>query len=422
MHHSASPSSGPPTQPAWSCSPVGLLLLIAALGLFVGTFLLPRFSPRWLTRLPDQALTQAAYDRRLGELKAEAEAAGQFLDLLDQRVVLTNLGFRAVARKVRPAVVSISNEQEIDPRLTRRARGRPEFYDDGRLYVEVSQGSGILMRPGLVLTNNHVVQGAKRLRVTFASGHDVALLVASGQNVLTDPLTDLAVIRLTGGDAQHDADVTAEIADSDQVEVGDWAVAVGSPLGLQQTVTTGIISAKGRVLERLDLVEMLQTDAAINPGNSGGPLFDIYGRLIGINVAIATETGGSQGLGFAIPSNTVKEIFTQLVEQGEVVRGYAGVNLQPVTEKIAAQLRLPEVHGVVVTFVQPDSPAEESGIVFGDVIIHYDGQPLSRTNAVKDLRSRLLKSKPGTTVTLGVIRRGQPLEVPLKVGRKPRFS
>src|SRR5262249_40593506 len=159
------------------------------------------------------------------------------------------------------------------------------------------------------------------LRVTFASGRWAAVPVSS-RTVATDPLTDLAVIRLpAASDAglRHDFNVTAEFADSDKdVQVGDWVLAVGSPLGLKETVTAGIISAKGRILGMLDMVELLQTDAAINPGNSGGPLFDQHGRVAGINVAIASETGGNQGLGFAIPSNTAREIFAKLAEKGEV--------------------------------------------------------------------------------------------------------
>jgi S1-C subfamily serine protease len=407
-------------QPAWSCSPVALFLLLVSLCLFAGTLLAPRVFSR-MQEVDEAALVHAAYARRQGELKAEAEAASALLDKLDQKIVLTGLGFREVARKVAPAVVNISNEREVSPEQARRGRGRRGlFYDNGRLFAEIGQGSGILVKPGLVLTNNHVVQvqGAERLRVTFASGRWVAVDPSA---VATDPLTDLAVLRLTDTGAKQDYDVTAEFADSDKVEIGDWAVAVGSPLGLRQTVTTGIISARGRVLERLDLVEMLQTDAAINPGNSGGPLFDLYGRVIGINVAIATETGGSQGLGFAIPSNTAKDIFTQLAENGEVVRGFLGANLQDVAPNDAARYGLGDTAGVLIANVVEGQPADEAGLRSGDVVVRLNGEALSAVNPNKDLRLRVTKTKPGTTVTLGIVRRGQEQDVSLTVGKRPRL-
>jgi serine protease Do len=305
------------------------MLVMAGLALTVGLFVLPRI-PEWAVhwrQLEDQAAADAAYLRRQAELKAEAEAADQRLAKLDQRFHLVSLGFREVARKVTPLVVHIGNEVEVPEPIAGRT-----FYDfqTNHHYLERSEGSGLIIKPGYILTNEHVVQNAQRLRITFASGR---WILAKPDQVAPDKLTDLAVIRLPENPEpiyRNDYNVSAEFADSDKdVQVGDWVLAAGSPFGLRQTLTAGIISAKGRVeLRILDQVELLQTDAAINPGNSGGPLFDQRGRVVGVNVAIASMKGGNEGVGFAIPSNTIQEIFEALSTKGEVVRGFLGILMQ----------------------------------------------------------------------------------------------
>jgi serine protease Do len=404
-----------------------IAVVVGALTLFFG----PSLVGRWRSA-EAQAEAEAAYLKRQAELKAEAEAADTMLAKLDGKEKLLSLGFRAVARKVTPTVVNVSNEREVSvPHGLAKAAGKPsQFYDytNNRMYEEVGVGSGILVKPGLVLTNDHVVRGAQRLRVTFASGNWVAVNVDSRQNgydsktLATDPLTDLAVIRLPADKLhKNDMNYTATFADSDKdVQVGDWALAAGSPLGLEQTVTLGIISAKGRVLSSLDMVEVLQTDAAINPGNSGGPLFNQYGQVVGINVAIASNNGRNQGIGFAIPSNTAKDIFNQLAENGEVVRGFLGIGLQDLPGSQADHLHLGDnVGGVVVGQVVPDQPAMKAGLKTGDIIIGYNKQKLSRHNPRQQLRKLILNTKPGTVVAIEIVRDGEHQVKEIEVGKRP---
>jgi len=255
----------------------GAIVLLASITLataLLALYLAPTLAARW-RQIEDQQAANAVYLKREAELKAESEAADRQLARLDNRLHLASLGFREVARRVAPLVVNISNEVEAPEHGKSPGRTFYDFRND-RVYLEQSEGSGILVKPGMILTNRHVVRDAQRLRISFPSGRWVTTDL---EGVSSDPVTDLAVLRLApspGVTPQEDYAVLAEFADSDtDVQVGDWVLAVGSPFGLQQTVTAGIISAKGRVeLGILDQVELLQTDAAINPGNSGGPLFD----------------------------------------------------------------------------------------------------------------------------------------------------
>jgi S1-C subfamily serine protease len=373
---------------------------------------------------------EVAYLTRQAELKAESEAADKRLAALDSKVKLISLGFREVAKKVIPAVVNVSNERAISREMAQQLQGRNVFYDydKGRIYAEMSVGSGILVKPGLVLTNNHVVRNAERLRVTFASGNWVAVYVGpdeedgSSRTLATDPLTDLAVIRLPQSKVTKDYQVTATFADSDKdVFVGDWALAAGSPLGLERSLTHGIISAKGRILRDLE-VEVLQTDAPINPGNSGGPLFDQLGRVVGINVAIASQTGGNQGIGFAIPSNTAKEIFTQLAEKGEVVRGYLGVDLRELSLAESKQIGVTDTGAVIVQRVMPGSPAARAGLQEGDIIVGYGDKPLPRSLAAKVLRKRIMNTRPDSQTNIAIVREDRRVTVPVQVGKRPSRS
>jgi S1-C subfamily serine protease len=422
----ARPAAPPPAPTHWLqylTLFLAIVLLLALAALYAG----PGFLLRWRSA-EAQADAEAAYLKRQAELKAEAEAADKRLAALDSKVKLTALGFRAVARKVLPSVVNVSNERAVDPdAVPFFRRRRTLFYDylKDRVYEEVSMGSGILVQPGLVLTNNHVVAGAQRLRVTFANGDWVAVGVDQGsedfdpRSLAADPVTDLAVIRLPEDRIKHEFHVTATFADSDKdVQVGDWALAVGSPLGLEQTMTAGIISYKGRALRKPD-VDVLQTDAAINPGSSGGPLFDQFGRVIGINVAIASRTGGNQGIGFAIPSNTAKEIFRQLAETGEVVRGFLGVSFQELPLSRLAELGLSETGGVLIQLVLPGGPARRAGLEPGDVVVRFNGQAVGRRNSRKGLKKQVQATRPGQRVPVEIVRQGRHLTRQVRVGKMP---
>jgi S1-C subfamily serine protease len=402
-------------QIAGTLVPASVFLLVLLLVLYAGPFLLAH----WRTT-DAQAEADAAYLRRRAELRAEAEAADQRLKWLDKRADLTSLGFREVVRKVAPIVVNVSNFRELKKGENVPGK-RVIVLDPGKesRYIQFGVGSGIVVKPGYVLTNHHVVRNAQRLRVTFASGQSV---VEEPQAVSVDPLTDLAVIGLSLSKSPGliaDMNVAADFADSDKVQVGDWALAIGSPLGLRQTVTHGVISAKGRLLGMFDLVELLQTDAAINPGNSGGPLFDQLGRVVGINVAIATETGSSQGIGFAIPSNTARKIFEQLVGQGEVIRGYLGVALEELTGPESKTLGLADSGGVRIAKVLPKQAAANAGLQAGDIIVRVKNETLDQHQALRQLRQWILQADPEAQVAIEIIRSGTHQTINVQVGKRP---
>ena len=320
-----------------------------------------------------------------------------------------------------PQVVNVTNmvlptRKEFDPFV----HAIPIYdVEKGQKYFAAGVGSGIIVKPGCILTNHHVIKGADRLRITFASGQFIGVDPAA---VASDTLTDLSVIRLPADlpeGMREDLKFTAEFADSDKdVQVGDWAVAVGSPLGLRQTVTHGVISAKGRLLSML-LVELLQTDAAINPGNSGGPLFDQLGRVVGVNVAIATDNGRNQGIGFAIPSNDAHKIMDKLLQQGEVPRGYLGIALEDATGPRLKELDRTDGGGVVVVQVLPDQAAVKAGLLPADMIVRFENEILSRIEPGRHFAQLVAQVEPGTDVKLEIIRGGERMTVTATVGKRP---
>jgi serine protease Do len=270
-------------------------------------------------------------------------------------------------------------------------------------------GSGVVVSAdGYILTNNHVVNGADEIKVSFNDGRELTAKVVG-----TDPKSDLAVIKV---DAKELSFVT--FTDSDKIEVGDKVLAIGNPFGLSHTVTSGMVSALGRTMNMgLDYEDFIQTDAAINPGNSGGALIDVKGRLIGINTAIYSRSGGFQGIGFAIPANLARSVMEQLVSNGKVVRGYLGVSMQPITEELAEQFSLKNKDGVIVAEVVPGSPAAKAGLEPGDVITKFNGKD------VKDGRSlkfTVAGVAPGTSVAVEVLRQNKTEKIDLKVGEQPK--
>jgi serine protease Do len=257
-------------------------------------------------------------------------------------------------------------------------------------------GSGFIVREdGVILTNNHVVENAKEITVTLADKHEYSAKVLG-----RDPKTDLAVIKI---DAKGDLPV-AKLGDSGALQVGDWVMAIGNPFGLSNTVTAGIVSAKGRVIGAGPYDDFIQTDASINPGNSGGPLFNEQGEVIGINSAIFSQTGGNVGIGFAIPINLAKQLLPELETKGSVTRGWLGVTIQKVTPELAKSLGIDEAHGALVADVTQDSPADKAGVKRGDVIIAYNGKKIADASSLPVLVAATPVEK---TVPVEVLRNGK---------------
>lgn len=311
--------------------------------------------------------------------------------------------FASVAEHVKPAVVFIRSERRERVSSRRLPPGFEDFFQAPRR-PQVEQGSGsgfIVSQDGYILTNNHVVQGADRVTVRLYDNREF-----SAKTIGTDPSTDVAVIKI-----QTTGLPTVHMGDADSTKIGNWVLAIGNPLGeaFTFTVTAGIVSAKGRLLTGLNqsryaIQDFIQTDAAINPGNSGGPLVNVRGEVIGINSAIASETGFYAGYGFAIPINLARTVMTQLIATGHVERAVIGVSIRPITPEDAEDAKLSDIRGVVVNdFTGDDSPAKRAGILPGDVIVSVDGQQIE---SVSQLQQRVGFKKPGESVQVTVVRRG----------------
>ena len=323
--------------------------------------------------------------------------------------------FSQVAETVAPAVVNINT-------VTRGAAGRTpieEFFGEEffrrffgevpeREQVQKSLGSGVIVDPsGTVLTNAHVVERASEIEVVTADGKKHKAKVVGA-----DRRTDLAVLKLQGGGPYP----AATLGDSDKLKVGDWVLAIGSPFGLQQTVTAGIISAKGRSIGQGPFDDFLQTDAAINPGNSGGPLVNMSGEVVGINSAILSRSGGNVGIGFSIPVNMAKRIYTELHAKGKVTRGWLGVSIQPLTPELARGFGLKEPKGVLISDVVQDSPADRAGIAAGDIVTEFDKK---KVETPQDLQKAVALTAPGKGVPLKVWRDKGEKTLEIKIGETP---
>jgi len=269
-------------------------------------------------------------------------------------------------------------------------------------------GSGVIItKDGYILTNNHVVDGAKEVKVTLEDGHEhVAKVVGR------DPKTDLAVVKIEAANLP-----VVPMADSSKVEVGDVVLAIGNPFGVGQTVTKGIVSATDRGNMGIEAYEnFIQTDAAINPGNSGGALVDIRGRLIGINTAILSRSGGSQGVGFAIPSETARNVMESLIQHGHVTRGYLGVMIQNITPALATEFHLKDSKGALVGDVVDDGPAGKAGFKPGDVVVEFDGKPVADS---RRLQLTVADTRPGSTVPVEILRNGERKTIKVTVKALP---
>jgi Do/DeqQ family serine protease len=331
--------------------------------------------------------------------------------------------YAGVVDQITPAVVTIRSERRVRnisqdiPDELRQFFG-DRFGQNGRSprmpeRREGGLGSGVIVRSdGYILTNHHVVDGAEHVNVELSDGRSFKARVVG-----SDQPSDLAVLKIEGTNLQ-----TLALGDSEGVRVGDVVLAVGNPLGLGQTVTMGIVSAKGRATGGADSFEdFIQTDAPINQGNSGGALVSTRGELIGINSQILTPSGGNIGIGFAIPANMAKSVMTQLIDHGKVQRSMIGVTIQPVTSDIANSLGLSQVRGALVNSVQAGGPAEKAGVRRGDVITSVNGTVIKDTN---DLRNDVAQMAPGSTAKLTVIRDGkeQTLNVTLTERKASRES
>ena len=325
--------------------------------------------------------------------------------------------FADVAEKVIPTVVSIRKAEIVDVRefnpfewwfFGPRGEQQPRSGRPPRQQRREGIGSGVIVsKDGYVLTNNHVVEDAEDLTVTLSDKREFTAKIVG-----TDPPSELAVIKLEGAENLP----VAHLGDSDKLRIGELVLAIGSPFGYSETVTMGIVSARGRSTSAVDRYEnFIQTDAAINPGNSGGPLVDMNGSVIGINTAIISRTGGYQGIGFAIPINMAKEIMDILISEGYVSRGWLGVYIRDIEPTMANALGLEPYSGVLIDDIMEDTPAEEAGLKPGDVITEVNGEPVK--NTVK-LRDKVAKIKPGTKARFDILRDGKKMTFNIKLAEK----
>ncbi len=269
-------------------------------------------------------------------------------------------------------------------------------------------GTGfIISADGQIVTNAHVVDGADSVKVTLADGNTV-----DGKVLGVDKATDIALVKV---DAGKDLPTVA-FGDSTKLKVGQDVVAIGNPFGLGNSVTAGIVSALGRDINSGPFDNYIQTDAAINKGNSGGPLFDTDGHVVGINTAIFSPSGGSVGIGFAVPSQTAEKVVAALADGGKVERGFLGVQIQPVTDDVAAALGFDNAKGVLVSDVTADSPAAKAGIARGDIVVSVDGTDV---NSPRDLTRMIATDEPGASVKLGLLRAGKPVDATVTLASRP---
>jgi len=379
------------------------------------------FPSRWMVAVL-VVLAAALFSLQPSSVFAQEEA----IESLRQ----TGEAFRAVAKKVTPAVVFVKVEKLVkgrsageipfpfgdqgpfDDDFFRRFFGipMPQQPEQGEPPQQrrYGQGSGFIISPdGFILTNHHVVGDADKVTVQMQDGSEFIAKVVGN-----DPRSDVAVIKIDAAKLP-----VLKLGDSDALEVGDWVLAVGSPFGLSHSITAGIVSAKGRSSVGIaDYENFIQTDAAINPGNSGGPLVDVDGRVVGMNTAIFSRSGGYMGIGFAIPINMIKTIRDQLIEHGSVIRGYLGVAIQNLTSELAQSFNLEGQKGALVAGVTKDSPAEKAGLKQGDVIIEFAGKPVVE---IGDFRNQVAMSTPGADKKMRVIRDGKRQTLEVIIGKLP---
>ena len=333
--------------------------------------------------------------------------------------------FEKVAKIITPSVVNISSIVKA------RSQNQPfgfndPFFDQFKDFfgddffrrrtprhapegpVQQGLGTGVIIdNDGHILTNNHVIGKADEVNVRLHDGRELEAKIIG-----TDPKTDLAVIKIEANNI-----TPAKLGDSDALKIGEWVIAAGNPFGLDNTITAGIVSAKGRsILGGNYYEDFIQTDAAINPGNSGGPLVNLDGEVVGINTAIFSRSGGYMGIGFAIPSQMVKSVMASLINDGRVIRGWLGVGIQDLTEDLAHSFNYPSTEGALLGDIQPESPAAKGGLKQGDIIIRFDDE---RIKDINGLRNTVANTTPGEKVEVQVIREGRKKTLKVKIGEQP---
>ncbi|REJ66385.1 MAG: DegQ family serine endoprotease [Planctomycetota bacterium] len=381
-------------------------------------FLIGAFSAAAVFYYPN-ALSQLTYAVERGKAEVSKEQLQTASDL--------STAFKHVAKALRPSVVSVSSVKRLQATQPQIHRfGQPhapdelrrffgdDFFDrfffdlptPPRGFEQRGMGTGVIVsEDGYIVTNNHVVDNADEVTVTLSDKRQFRAEIIG-----TDKPTDLAVLKI---DANGLA--AATLGNSSALEVGDWVLAIGSPFGLDQTVTAGIVSATGRANVGIaDYEDFIQTDAAINPGNSGGPLVNLRGEVVGINTAIASRTGGNLGVGFAIPSDMAKSVLDNLIEHGHVERGYLGAMIQDLNEDLAESFGYEDKQGVLIGDVLDDGPAAKAGLKGGDIVIELNGQ---RVESANELRNAVAATKAGTEVDLRIFRDGKQQNVRVEIGQ-----
>lgn len=367
----------------------------------------------------------------LGQPAAPAAAALPAASRADHELLSKAAhAFNDIATRSLPAVVSIM-AIKVPGKGEMRGHGMPPGLGDPRAHrgmpgagnplepggeeggEMMGLGSGVIVKPsGLILTNNHVVENASRIQVSLGSDNDKKKLNA--RIIGADAKTDLALIQLEGKSYNLP---TLTLGNSDDIKVGDWAIAMGSPFGLRQSVTFGIISAKGRAqMGILDTEDFIQTDASINPGNSGGPLLNASGEVVGINTAIFSQDGSNVGIGFAVPAKIAREVSEQLLTNGRVIRGWIGVAAQDLDPDLARYFKAPAAHGALVSDVLAQGPAGQARLQSGDVVVKYGDHAV---NSASELKSVVGKTSPGSKVPIEVLRYGQSQKLTLDVQEQP---
>ena len=370
------------------------LLFVLILALLVGVVAFWR-----LTRTPGTPYPQISRGSAAPWSAGEREplSSGRSLEVVDRE-------FTDLVDHVIPSVVSINTVTAPD----REALVRQFFgLTRGPVRPLTQVGSGMIVSPeGHIVTNWHVVKGASQVTVQLSDGRTLPARLAGA-----DPRSDIAVLKIEG-----EGLIPIAFGDSEKVRVGQMVFAVGNPFGLQETVTQGIISAKGRRTTSEAANEFFQTSTTINPGNSGGPLIDIHGRVIGINNFILSHSGGSEGIGFAIPSNVARRTYEEIIRNGRVIHPWLGVVMRPLNQRLATQLGLPDINGALVAATMAGSPANRAGLASGDVIVSFNGQHIHDGN---DLRIRVAGTEIGSPVTLGFLRGGKPMEASVTMEEEP---